>query len=59
MNLFYVFIGLYIALIVSIGGYIAYQFISGNWKLFIDYEDREYDCENCDGLPWKFKRQAD
>ncbi len=59
MNLFYIFIGLYIGLMFLVAGYAFYQIISGNWKFFVDYEEREYDCENCDGLPSTFKRQAD
>lgn len=39
--------------------YVAYQFTSGNWKLYLDYDNREYDCEACDGLPPMMKRQAD
>ena len=59
MNPLYVFIGFYIGLMLSLGIYVAYQFISGNWKLFIDYEEREYDCETCEGLPQMLRRQAD
>ena len=59
MNPFYFFIGFYIALMLSLGVYVAYQFISGNWKLFIDFTDRIYDCENCEGLPSTLRRQAD
>ena len=59
MNPLYALIGLYLGVMIPIAGYISYQFISGNWKLFIDYEDREYDCETCEGLPSMLKRQAD
>jgi len=59
MNPLHALIGLYLGIIFSIAGYIFYQFISGNWKLFIDFEDREYDCENCEGLPMMLKRQVD
>jgi len=58
MNPLHIFAGLYVILIIT-GLYISYQFISGNWKLFIDFEDREYDCETCEGLPLMLKRQAD
>ena len=59
MNPLYALIGLYLGAMISIAGYIFYQFMSGNWKLVIDFEDREHDCEACDGFPPMLKRQAD
>ena len=59
MNPLYALIGLYLTIMISIAGYIFYQFMSGNWKLIIDSEDREYNCETCEGFPSMLKRQAD
>ena len=59
MNLLHILIGSYLIIIILIAGYISYQFMSGNWKLSIDFEDREYDCESCEGLPMMLREQAD
>jgi len=59
MILIWLIAGICLILMIFIGCYLSYQFLPGNWKLFIDYHGREYDCEACEGLPMMLKRQVD